>query len=489
VGGYWGRVQLSRLGLLVGPGLVPAGAAVLAFGLIMVTLLRRTQALGLPAYDNAFFEQVVWNLGHGRGFAAPGFYPANFLSLHFSPLLALPALLELAWPDPRLLIFLQALALAASAPAAFLFLRRLLAGQPRGEWVAAALAAPLPFWSELQEAARAGFHTEALALPLILLAGWAGLSGRRWLCSGLALAALAAREDQVYAVAVVGLLLFFHGPSKRFGATILATAVAWGVLTEMVVMPGLRGVVVSQVDDYYRWLQTASPAALAAALFAPAGWIAFGGMVVSMVGLPLLRPGWLALVLPPLGADLLSAHQPQPQLLFQYGQPLVVPLLVAGGLGASRLLGRRPASWLPGRRPSRPARRPHPGWRPRPPGWAIAGVALPPLLVGLASGPLAHPLQPPSTAMERLLACTSRLPDRAPLAADDAAALALSARPLLKLSTEAGPADFVLVDREGRVPAYIDTRRRLSVLTGLPAGGRRVLCDDGRFQLWSPAGG
>lgn len=487
MGGYWGRVQASLGGLLVGPGLVPAGAAVLMFGLIAVTLLRRAQALGLPAYDSAFFEQVVWNLGHGRGFSALGFYPADFLSLHFSPLLGLPALLELAWPDPRLLILLHALALAASAPAAFLFLRRLLAGQPRGDWVAAALAAPLPFWPELQEAARAGFHTEALALPLILLAAWAGLGGRRWLCSGLILAVLAAKEDQVYAVAVVGLLLFSHGPSKRFGAAILATAVAWGLLTELVVMPGLRGTVVSQVDDYYHWLHAASPAALAAALLAPAGWIAFGGMVVGMAGLPLLRPGWLALALPPLGVDLLSAHQPQPQLLFQYGQPLVVPLLVAGGLGASRLLGRGPAFWVPARRPEWPSRKRRP--RPWPPGWAIAGVALVPFLLGLAFGPLAHPLQPPSTGMERLLACTSRLPAGAPLAADDAAALALSARPLLKLSTEAGPADFVLVDREGRVPAYIDTRRRLGVLAGLPAGGRRVLCDDGRFQLWSPAGG
>ena len=459
------------------------------FGLIAVILLRRAQALGLPAYDSAFFEQVVWNLGHGRGFSAPGFYPADFLSLHFSPLLALPAFLELAWPDPRLLILLHALALAVSAPAAFLFLRRLLAGQPRGDWVAAALAAPLPFWPELQESARAGFHTEALALPIVLLAAWAGLGGRRWLCSGLILAVLAAREDQVYAVAVVGLLLFFHGPSKRFGVAILATAAAWGLVTELVVMPGLRGAVVSQVDDYYRWLDTASLASLAAALLAPAGWIAFGGMVVAMAGLPLLRPGWLALALPPLGAALLSAHQPQPQLLFQYGQPLVVPLLVAGGLGASRLLGRGPVFWLQARRPEWPFQGRRPAPPPWPPGWAITGVALVPLLLGLAFGPLAHPLQPPSTAMERLLACTSRLPAGAPLAADDAAALPLSARPLLKLSTEAGPADFVLVDREGRVPAYIDTPRRQGVLAGLPAGGRRVLCDDGRFQLWSQAGG
>ena len=54
----------------------------------------------------------------------------------------LPAALELAWPDPRLLDLLEAAALAALAPAAYLFVRALTASA----WTAAAIAAPLPFW-------------------------------------------------------------------------------------------------------------------------------------------------------------------------------------------------------------------------------------------------------------------------------------------------------------------------------------------------------
>jgi uncharacterized membrane protein len=465
VGGYRGWVLARRLGLLFGPGSVTVAAGVLAFGLVALSLLRRAQALDLPAYDNAFFQQVVWNVGHGGGFSA-GFFPADFLGLHFSPLLVLPAVLELAWPDPRLLSLLHALALSASAPAGFLFLRALLGDRARRDWVAAALAAPLPFWAELQQAARAGFHTEALALPLVLLAGWAGLSARPRLAWALALVALTAREDVAYSVAVMGVLLLFHGPSRRLGVGIATTALAWALVTEEILMPGLRGEVVSQVDNYYRWLPTASPQALVGALLTPAGWAAFAGMIAGLAGLPLLRPAWFALTLPPLAAALLSAHHPQPELLFQYGLPLVVPVLVAGGLGAAWLMDRRASA--------------------TPRYWVVAAAAVPALLIGVIFGPLSRGPEASSQALQRLRACTSAIPARAVVAADDAAALPLASRPVLKLSTEAARSDFLLVDLEGRTPAYVDAPRREAVLQGLP-GGRRLRCEDGRFQLWSPA--
>src|SRR3979411_3282254 len=104
-------------------------------------------------------------------------------------------------------------------------------------------------------------------------------------------------------------------------------------------------------------------------------------MIAGMAGLPLLRPGWVTLTLPPLAAALLSAHHPQPELLFQYGLPLVVPVLVAGGLGAAWLMDRTQA---------------------RPPYWVVAVAAGPALLIGLlfcplSRGPQASPpaLQPP----------------------------------------------------------------------------------------------
>lgn len=447
------------------PGAAPVAAAALGFALVASTLLQRAAALRLPAYDTAFFEQLVWNLGHGRGLAS-GFYGGDFLGLHFSPLLALPAALELAWPDARLLALLHAAALALSAPAAYLLLRALLQPRPGAEVAAAALSAPLPFWLALQEAARAGFHTEALALPLVLVAGWAGLRGRARLCCACALLALCAREDQGYAVAVIGLLLAVHGRARRLGAALGLVGLAWGGLLELVVMPALRGPTPSDVEPYYAWLHHATPGQLAAAATAPAGWLAFAAMVAGLAGLPLLRPGWLALALPPLFGDLLSAHVPQPQLHLQYALPLVVPVLVAGGLGARRLLDR-----------PRPAAAP-----------VMAALALPALVVGIAFGPLlGHRPDAAPPALDRLLACTSELPAAAPVAVDDAAAAPLAARPVERPLTSGGPADWVVVDLAGPQPGYVDASARAAHLAALPAEGRRLYCDDGRFQLWGPA--
>ena len=449
--------------LTAAPGL----AAVAGFALFAWTLLQRADALQLPAYDTAFFEQLVWNLGHGHGLAS-GFFPGAFLGLHFSPLLAVPAALEVAWPDARLLVVLHVAALAAAAPAAYLLLRELLAGRPGADLAAAALAAPLPLWLALQEAARAGFHTEALALPLVLVAGWAGLRGRWWLCWACAAVALAAKEDQAYAVAVIGLLLAVHGPSRRLGIALAAAAVAWGAAAELLVMPALLGPVPSDLQSYYQWLHHPTPARLIAAVAFPAGWLAFAAMVAAMAGLPLLRPAWLALALPPLLGDLLSAHAPQPELRLQYALPLVVPVLVAGGLGARRLLDR-----------ARPL-----------PAAALAALALPAVAIGVAFGPLLGQRPAPAPpALARLVACTAALPAAAPVAVDDDAAAALAARPLEKPLTYGGPSDWVVVDRAGPLPSYVNAAARAAHLAALPAGGRRLLCDDGRFQLWSPAGG
>lgn len=454
------------------PGAAPAASAFLGFALIAWLLLRRTDDLRLPAYDTAFFEQLVWNLGHGRGLSS-GFFAGGFLGLHFSPLLALPAALEMAWPDARALALLHAAALALAAPAAYALLRALLDGRPCAAGVAAALAAPLPLWLAVQDAGEAGFHTESLALPLALVAGWAGLRGRpavMWACG---LAALGAKEDQAYAVAVIGLLVAAHGAVRRHGVALAAAAAAWGAVLVVAVMPAILGPVVSDVASYYAWLPHATLAQLAAAVVRPAGWLALAAMVAGMAGLPLLRPAWLALALPPLLGDLLSAHDPQPRLELQYALPLVVPVLVAGGLGARRLLDVLGPRRLPAA--------------------AVAALALPALAIGtqgpvLAGASAGAGAPVAASARGRLLACAATLPASAPVAADDAVAAALAARPVERPLTWARPADWVVVDRSGRVPAYVDGAARARVLAALPGERRTLVCDDGRFQLWAPAG-
>ncbi|MBA3740901.1 MAG: DUF2079 domain-containing protein, partial [Chloroflexi bacterium] len=136
------------------PVLLSLGGAVLGFAWLAFLLLRRADGLATLAFDQAFFQQVVWNVSEGRGFVS-SFNGGSFLGLHFSPLLVVPALFETLWADARVLSILHAFALAAAGPAAFLFLRAAFRPSRSAPWLAAAIAAPLPIWSAIQEAGRA----------------------------------------------------------------------------------------------------------------------------------------------------------------------------------------------------------------------------------------------------------------------------------------------------------------------------------------------
>ena len=437
-----------------GPAAVVTASATAAFVFYSAAVLAHADRLLARAYDQAFFEELVWNVGHGGGFLT-GFTNGNFLGVHFEPILVLPALLELAWPDARLLTILNAFALAAAAPAGFLLARELLPNRP---WLAAALAAPLPLWATIQQAALANFHPEAMALPAALLAGWAGIRGHSWLCWCLALVALTAKEDQAYTVLVVGLLIAAAG-RRRLGLQLAGAALLYGLVVIAVVMPAIRGGVRSDVASYYGWLVTAHPIEIAGALIHPAGWLAFAILILGMSGLPLLRWRWLALALPPFIADLLSHHAIQPDLRLHYGLLLVVPIFLAGLMGARTLAGRGT----------------------RVPFIALALVAL---LVAALATPFAFRTEEPVLA--RLQACTRRLPPDAPVAADDSVSAPLAARHRLAPVALARATDFLVLDREGRQPSYVDREGRERVVSSLPAGERISICADGRFELWGP---
>lgn len=515
------RPRLSATALPV--LLTAVGAAVGAMWHLAMSL-RRAEGLTSGAFDHAYFQQLVWNLAHGGGLRS-SFNPGDFLGLHFSPLLALPAALQPLWPDARLLMLLQSLAIGLSTITGYLFLRALLRPAVERAWLAAALAAPIPFWAVIQQQTRAGFHTEVLALPLVLLAGWAGLTGRTGMLWLAAVLALGAKEDQVFPVAIIGLVIAVRSRGRldsgmrRHGLGVIALAVAWAAVVFGLVMPALRAGVAYDVDRYYAWLGGGvgllrapfeQTSAVMAALTRPEGWLVTMGLVLSLALLPLLRPRWALLLLPPTIANLLSRQEPQPQQLLQYGMLLVVPALVAGGLGARRLLAfartrvrrREAARHAAGLRaePSdqtgtsrlavmRPSRRPP--WHA---GAPLLVLAVPAFAIGIARGSV-----PPFSfreeaaysrpaALERLLAATAQVPSDAPVSVDWGVAAAFAARPRIELFPTASADVFVIVDREPYTTGLLRWRDRRAWLEGLERSGRRLLVDDGRFQLWSPIG-
>lgn len=484
--------------------------AIIGFGWMSVLLLNRANGLATPAYDQAFFEQVVWNASHGNGFAS-SFSQGNFLGLHFSPLLVLPAALERVWADARLLTLLHVTALAAAGPAAFLFLRAAFSPSRIAPWLAATLAGPLPLWSAIQEAGRADFHTEVLALPLALLAGWAGLRGRGVLLWLLAIAALLAKEDQGYTVLVIGAFIGVRAPGRLWrggvpwrggrpvrgsrlnGLGVALLGLVWTPLAFTMVMPWLRGQDRLETDWYYAWLVNGGgPLSHLDQVWSQLsnldGWFAAGGMLLSVALLPLLRPAWLLLALPPIVANLLSANWAQADLKLHYTLLPLVPFIVAAALGGRRLLAWRARRTRRGRRASIQAE--HNvvlGGR------SLLLLALPALAVGWIGGGLpptmrTEPGQWDRPAAGAELSTIARIvPQNAVLIVDDGLAAPLAAREHLRLVPDAEADGWVLVDLDAYLPGYTSPQRRNAFLRQLPRSGRLLLADDGRFQLWGPA--
>ncbi len=484
------------------PLLVAIAAGIGGFAWMAWLGWRRAEGLATNAYDQAYFQQLVWSIGHGRGFHS-SFNPGDFLGLHFSPLLVVPAFLELAWPDARVLTLLQAAALGAAAPAAFLLIRAVLGRGRAAAWLAIALAAPLPIWPVMQQQVRAGFHTEALALPLVLLAGWAGLTRRTALMFAAALVALLAKEDQVFPVAVIGLLVAARAPGRlrarprRNGLLLIGASVAWGIVVFGLVKPFLRAGVTYDTDIYYAWLGgglgivdvlLARTDAVVAALTRPAGWIVAAWLVAGLGGLGLLRPRWLLLVVPPLVAHLLSTQGPQHDVLLQYGLLLIVPAVVAAALGGRRLLAllARTGRRVRHRRALRRLRS-----RARP--WQLVAFGAPAIAAAFLAGAvlpfssLEHGFWDRPAALGELRAVTAAVPDDAVLSVDWGLASAVASRASLELLPYDDPAAYVLVDRRPYVTGFFHWADRPAFVAGLEASQRPLLIDDGRFRLWGPA--
>jgi uncharacterized membrane protein len=456
----------------------PLAAVVVAAAAAFVWMLNwdlvRLYNLTASSWDLAYDQQVIWNVSQGHGFYT-SYANANFLGIHFEPIFLFPALIEKFWPRPEVLLVLATAGLALAGPAAYLMFRALMPAGPRGGWLAAALALPLPFWASIQEAARDDFHPENMALAFALLLAWAGLRGHRRTTWLLALLTLMCKEDQVYTVFVAGFLIAFRGPTtmRLQGRRLMGLSVAWFVVVTGIVQQVIRAGGYSDFV-YYGWLYlNPSVGGVVHALTQPKAWANVAVMLAGLCALPLLQPRWMLLMAPPLLANLMSSHVPQPYLHLHYALIVMFPLLVAGGLGARRFLELEPNLRAP----------------------ALALAAIPALVLGwgngrlppsLNSNPVPYQVAP---AYERLKPVLAVVPKDAPVSADDSLTPWFANRwKINDFPDRLQDADYVVIDRQAYLHGYIHTDKRDDQLGFLPYSGRRVIFDDGRFVVWSPVG-
>jgi uncharacterized membrane protein len=458
---------------------VPLMAAAIAFGWTLHLMLLRLYGMTAPSWDLGYDQQVIWDISAGQGFYS-SYARANFLGVHFELILVVLAAVEKLWANPAVLLIFSSAGLAATGPAAYLFFRSLLPDdRPESPWLAVALSAPIPFWAAIQEAARDFFHPENMALALALLAGWAGIRGHRVAMWVLCVLVLCCKEDQVYTVGVIALLMRSYGAPaiRKHWRFILYLAGGWFLIGTGLIQQHLRNFGYTDFV-YYRWLIGLNPvihvsfAAVIAALTRPEAVLTVAVVIAGMFALPILAWRWLLLVIPPYLASVLSEHDPQNVLRLHYVLLLLFPLIVAGGLGARRFLAMRSV---------RPA--------------TALVAAIPALLLGWGTGQLPPALDSsyylfshPNTVAE-LQTATSMIPANAPVNADDAVAVWLANRHTINdFPDMLDGTCYVVIDRQAYLdgPTHPDLRR--AAIAALPTSGRSLLYDDGRFQVWSPVG-
>ena len=234
---------------------VPLLAAAIGFTWMLHGMLQRAYGMTGEAWDLAYDQQVIWNVSQGHGFYS-SFARADFLGIHLELIFGALAAIEKLWPSPIVLLIFSSAGLAAAAPGAYLFFRAVLpADRAESPWLAVALSAPIPFWAAIQEAARDFFHPENMALAFALLAAWAGIRGHQVAMWVLCVLTLMCKEDQVYTVGVIAIVMSAYGAPdvKKHWRFILYLAGAWFLIGTGIVQQHFRN---GGYTDfvYYRWL-------------------------------------------------------------------------------------------------------------------------------------------------------------------------------------------------------------------------------------------
>ncbi|MCC7105567.1 MAG: DUF2079 domain-containing protein [Chloroflexi bacterium] len=182
------------------------------------------------------YTQAVWGIGNGHPFSTT-LLANNHLHLgeHLALLLLPIAPLYALVPDPRLLLLIQQLALAASGLPVYWFARQRLGHAPSLLVTAGYLLMPT-----LCEVALDAFYPIALTALLTGLAVAMAMTGRSRLAVLLAVLALLWEEEAAALEVGLGLFLLLRRADRLPGVTLCAASAGWLALATLVVMPGFH---------------------------------------------------------------------------------------------------------------------------------------------------------------------------------------------------------------------------------------------------------
>jgi uncharacterized membrane protein len=333
-------------------GLIMLGLAVAVFvGVFVAQTWALHRHFGTYGFDVGIYDQGTWLLSRLR---AP-FVTVRGLNLfgdHASYILILVAPLYRLWPDPRLLLLLQAVALAVPAWVVYRLGARHLGNPAAGLAVAIAyLAFPAMQWALTWQ-----FHPEALAAAFLALAALAADDRRSRLLAVWLGLALLCREDVGLVVAGFGGLLMLTG-QRTVGRRVLLAGLIWWVLATFLFIAWANGRQTNLFELNYG-ISGVGPIALLKALPSMAGRALATALsnqglgylllvLVPLLGLPLLAPKALLPVAPALFLNLAAIPPEQHQIRYQYLATSAPFLAIAAVAGLQVVASRRRALLAP----------------------------------------------------------------------------------------------------------------------------------------------
>jgi uncharacterized membrane protein len=303
-------------------------SATAAFAGVFGTLaVFRHRAFESGRFDLGNMTQALWSTAHGDVLSVTDVHGEQIsrLGAHFDPLLLLLTPLWWLWPNPELLLVVQAVAVAAGAlPVFWLARKHIGSARPAVALAVAYLLYPPTQWLVLSD-----FHTVALACPLLLFAWWHLDEGRLWAFAVLAAGAITTKEHVGLAVAGIGVWYAVRQRAPRAGAAIAVAGAVAALLAALVVVPHFAPAGESAFESRY-----AEPSLGARDL----GYLA--ALLLPLALLPLAAPLAALAALPEVGLNMLSETVAQTSVKSHYAAVSIAALLVAAAFGAARLGGR-----------------------------------------------------------------------------------------------------------------------------------------------------
>lgn len=322
--------------------------AAYSVGFAALSVLRQ-RSFQTGRFDLGNMVQAVYSTAHGHFLEMTSLRGDQIsrLAAHVDPILALFAPLWWIWSSPDMLLTVQAIAIALGALPVYRLAGRHLGSERAALGFALAyLLYPPVEWLTLNE-----FHPVALAAPLLLWAISLLDDDRPLAFCGVALFAVATKEEVGLVVAMLGLWYWLRRRRTAWGIGIAVAGAAASAVAIGVIVPHFNAGAHSAFYGRYASvggspagiLRTAltDPGHVLAIAFDHAGVAYLAELLLPLLLLSVAAPLLALVALPELAINLLSATPTQTSIHFHYTAAIVAPFVAAAVVGAGRLAGER----------------------------------------------------------------------------------------------------------------------------------------------------